>query len=168
MFRGRELDLDRVCDRASDFVLQHQHILHVPVVRLGPDMPIIRRAYQLRGDTHALAGALDGTFNQGVDIQLTADVRDRLAAASESHRRCPRHDAKRADLREIGGDRLGHVVGELLLFGIAGECLERQDGERLDLCCRRMTQLQRKHPGDPEHDGHKRDSANGPSPCGWR
>ena len=33
---------------------------------------------------------------------------------------------------ELGDELVGHAVGEVLLGGIAGEVVEREDGERAD------------------------------------
>ena len=45
-----------------------------------------------------------------------------------------------ADLRKVGDQRFGHAVREILLIGIAGEILQRQNCQGADLRRNRMIQ----------------------------
>ncbi|TMQ70208.1 MAG: hypothetical protein E6K80_09225 [Candidatus Eisenbacteria bacterium] len=92
---------------------------------------------ELGRDAHAIAGAQHRAFDDRVDAQLARDVRQRAADALEAHGGGARDDAQRPDLGQVGDQRLGHAVGEVLLLGVAREVLEREHGDRLDTRRRR-------------------------------
>ena len=75
-------------------------------------------------------------FHHGVDVQLPPDLLDALLRPEVPHHRGARRDAEGPDLREIGDQGIGQAVGKVLLFGIAGEVLQRDDRERRDLWSR--------------------------------
>src|SRR5262249_18474303 len=73
------------------------------------------------------AGEEHRAFDDRVRDQLTGDLPQRHAAVLELHHRGPRHDPKGVILRQLGDERLGHAVHEVLgLVLVRAEILQRQ------------------------------------------
>src|SRR5437879_11972342 len=49
-----QLDLQRRDDGARDVLLHGEHVFQLAIVRLGPQLVAVPRAYELRGDTHPI------------------------------------------------------------------------------------------------------------------
>src|ERR1700730_6070308 len=49
---------DLLGDIGGYLILQHEHIAEIAVIAIGPEMPVVSGANQLRGYTYTLAGAL--------------------------------------------------------------------------------------------------------------
>jgi hypothetical protein len=60
--RGNQLDVERICDLACNFVLQSQQVADVAVQPLGPQMRISRGIDQLGCDADAAARPADTAF----------------------------------------------------------------------------------------------------------
>jgi hypothetical protein len=87
-------------------------------------VPVTARFDQLRCNAHTAFGAGDRTFHHRIELQLPADLRQGILGALETHRRSSRHDAQGTDLGEVGDQRIGHSVGEVLLLPVAREIFE--------------------------------------------
>ena len=87
---------------------------------------------ELGGDADAVAGADDGAFDDGVDVELASDVGEWAAGALVGHDGGAGDDAKVGDTGELSDELVGHAVGEVLLAWVAGEVLERKNGNRAD------------------------------------
>src|SRR5260370_40291436 len=59
-----ESDAKRLSDAPSDFLLNGENVLEMPIVTLGPDGMPCRNFNQLGRDPHATASATDATFEQ--------------------------------------------------------------------------------------------------------
>ena len=110
-------------------VLDGEDVLQLAIVALGPEMRVMGRVDQLRGDAHPVAGAPHAAFDEVADAEPAGDVLclDRLSL--ERERRVARDDEQRAKARKLSDDVLGYPVAEILLLGITGHVGERQNGD---------------------------------------
>src|SRR5712664_1492919 len=58
-----QLGFDLLADCRGYLILQGEHVGEVAFISIGPEMPIVRGADQLRSDAHTIAGALYGAFD---------------------------------------------------------------------------------------------------------
>jgi hypothetical protein len=68
-----ELELQRVDVVGRDLVLDLEHVLHLAVVALGPDLIAVGRVVELRGDAEVLACGADAAFQHRLHLQRLAD-----------------------------------------------------------------------------------------------
>jgi hypothetical protein len=101
--------------------MQRQHVLQVAFVVVRPQMPVGVGVDQLHGDADLLVAPFHGALDDSVDTQFARDRRQGGASALEAHDRRARDDAQPDDLRQLRDERIGHAVGEVVLFGIPGE-----------------------------------------------
>src|SRR6516162_7632140 len=85
---------------------------------------------QLRSDPHATARLAHRTFQYIAHAQFAADLLHVDGLALVGKARIPGDDKEPADAGERGDDFLDHAVGEILLLGVAGHVLERQNRYR--------------------------------------
>jgi hypothetical protein len=102
-------------DGCCDLTLQLQDIAAIAIVGLGPNVLVGGRPKQLGGHAYSLAGANHRSLNDGVDIQFAGDCRQALPGPLVLHDGCPRDNAQRADLSQVGNQLVGHAVGEIVL-----------------------------------------------------
>ena len=119
-------------DLLGDAVLEREDIGGGAFKGLGPEVAVGASVDELGGDADAVAGADDGAFDDGVDVELAGDVGKWAAGALVGHDGGAGDDAKVGDTGELGDELVGHAVGEVLLGGVAGEVVEGEDGERAD------------------------------------
>ena len=74
--RGTHGYLERLDNPPRDVVLDLEHVGHVPVETLGPEMSAGGCIDQLRGDPDAGAGAADRALEHRTDAELAADGAD--------------------------------------------------------------------------------------------
>src|ERR1700680_1895692 len=74
----RQLNLDLTDDSLRYLALHDQHILRVALVYFGPQLSFGLPANQLGSHLQPIAGALNGTFDDGVNVQLARDLRQGL------------------------------------------------------------------------------------------
>ena len=88
------------------------------------------RVDQLPGDAHPVAGLAHAAFEHVAHAELLRHLLhgDRLALVGEG--RVARDDEEPRQPRDCGRDLLDHAIDEILLLGIAGQVLKRQDHER--------------------------------------
>jgi probable HAF family extracellular repeat protein len=58
--------------------LQREYVTRVSLVAISPKVFVRRAVDELRGDAHAIAGALHGSFDDPVHVQLASDFGQRL------------------------------------------------------------------------------------------
>ncbi len=133
LFCGRHRNLDLPGNGPSHLALQRQYVTQVSLVAVNPEVRVRRRMDQLRCDPHLLGDTHHRTFHHRIHIQLSRNLRQRPLDILVLHDRCPRPDLQRPDLGQVGDQRLGHPVGEVLLLRVAGEVLQRQYCQRLDM-----------------------------------
>jgi hypothetical protein len=113
----------------SDFALQSENPTDVALVSFRPEMHIGGDLDQLGRDADAVAGAGDGSFDDGVDVQLATDVLDAFPGLLVAHDAGARDHAHASHLGEVGNERIRHAIREVGLLRISGEILERQNGD---------------------------------------
>jgi hypothetical protein len=86
----------------ATLALEREHVLEVPLVALRPEVAVGGDLDELRRDPHALGVAPHRALgtHRTIDVQLTADLLQRLLGLLVTHRRRTRDDAQRLDLRE--------------------------------------------------------------------
>src|SRR6266446_6791719 len=128
--RTSQTAFDLLSDIRRYFVLQGEHVAEVAFISIGPEMPIVRGANQLRRDAHTSAGALHRAFHYGVRIELMRDCRQRLLGCFVLDRRGAGNHLQTFHSRQVGRQRLRHAIGEVVLCSIAGEVLQGQNNNR--------------------------------------
>src|SRR5262245_42524222 len=86
---ARERWRDRLDDRFDDLVLDGEHVSHLAVVALGPDVIAVGDVDELSGDAQPVPGLADAAFEYGRDAQFLADVSNVDLASAEPERRRP-------------------------------------------------------------------------------
>lgn len=102
----------------------------VAIVALRPDVATGRRVDQLRRDPHPIAGAPNRSFQHRTHAKLRPDRPDVGALSPIGKARVAGDHHQAGDLGKVGDDVLGDAVREVLLLGIGGEVVERQDRYR--------------------------------------
>jgi hypothetical protein len=87
-------------------------------------------ADKLQGHMHLVTGARDWAFEDGVNVEGAGDFRQRPVRVLELLGGSAGNDPQGGILGEHGRQFVGHAVDEVLLAWIAGEVIERNDGER--------------------------------------
>ena len=85
-------DIDPPGDVGRERALKIEDLADVAFVGVSPQVHVGRHLDQLRGHSHAAAGAGDGTLNDRVDVQLASDLLDRLPGPTVLHHRRARGD----------------------------------------------------------------------------
>ena len=118
-------------DSGGDLALQREEIERVTLVLFGPDMPLGLRLNELRRDSNAIADSANARLEQIRDAELARDFVGSLRRVLVVHRRRAGDDPKSRGVgsTQMGDHLLGQPVAEVLLFGIAGQVLERQHGQ---------------------------------------
>src|SRR5262245_13600663 len=73
---ARERWRDRLDDRFDNLVLDGEHVSHLAVVPLGPEVIAVGDVDELTGDTQTVPGLADAPFQHGRDAELLADLSD--------------------------------------------------------------------------------------------
>ena len=117
------------CNRSSHLALEHEDILRVALVLFHPDVALSLHLDELRRDSGAIADSSKARLEQIADAELPPDLVGSLRCVLVVHRRRARDDpqSRRVDAAEDGDHLLGQPVAEVLLFGIAGQVLKRQN-----------------------------------------
>src|SRR5215469_14241660 len=117
----RQLDADLTRYRAGNFVLQGDRPGDVPVVALCPNMDLVPRTNELRGDSNLVAIASNATLKHVVHAQFLANLMDAFRSMLVHHRRgaCDDSEPLRAKRSKLGNDFFGEPVAEIVLARIA-------------------------------------------------
>src|SRR6266480_5007982 len=84
---------------------------------------------ELAADTDLAASCSDAAFEHVPHTEFTADLLDVDSLALVGEARIARDDEQRFEPRERGDDVLDHTIREVFLLWVAGQILERQDGD---------------------------------------
>ena len=125
-----ELRRDRADDARGHLVLQLEDIVEAAFEAFRPQMRPGGGIDQLSGDAHPVRGLAHAAFQHVAHAQLAADLLYVHRAALVGEARIARDHEQPANARQRGDDVLHHAVGEVLLFGVAAQVLEGQDGDR--------------------------------------
>src|ERR1700722_1583332 len=96
-------------------------MVEIAVVALGPDVRVGRRVDQLHGHVNIVGRALNGAFQDAVDVEFAGNVGQGPFCAFVLHDARAGDDAQVAILGEGGDEFVGHAVGEVVLGGVTGE-----------------------------------------------
>ena len=109
--------------RVRDFRLDGQVVGDRPLVGLRPELRLVARFDEARGDAHTRALAPHAALEQVVGAQRFADLARALQAAFEDHRRPSRQHAEAAAAQraELRDHLLGQPVAEVLLPAVVAE-----------------------------------------------
>src|ERR1700733_3638629 len=101
LFLRIQIDPDLLRDGSRHLILQRQSILQLALIALGPKVLVRSSINQLCGDAHLVARAKHRSFHDAVHVQLTSNLRQRLACMFICHHRGARDHPQRADLAQI-------------------------------------------------------------------
>ena len=113
----------------GDLIGQRGDIVVVAVVALGPDVLVGVGADELESHVDLADRAGDRAFQDAVDVEVAGYFRQRRCASLICLAEVAGNDAEGGILGEHGRQFVGHAVGEVLMALVAGEVIERDDGE---------------------------------------
>ena len=108
-------------------LLQRKNILQITREIVGPGLKTGARIDQLNVDAYLIPGFTDAAFKKIAHAQLTSDLRGRLVAAFKSRAGHARSHIHAPNLRELGGDFIGHAVAEIRAVRFGAEILQGKD-----------------------------------------
>src|SRR6266567_1676221 len=92
-FAWRKFCLQLVGDRLCDLTLNGEHVGEIAIVRLRPEVSVGTRIDQLRVDTHAIARALDASFQKMSDPKLLTNLAQvAISYLAITDNACPAND----------------------------------------------------------------------------
>ena len=127
----RQRDPERLGDPARDLVLHLEHILHLPVVTLGPQREIGMRVDELRIDAKPRSGATQASRQYVSGVELLTDRRRRHCLVAISEDRSARENLQPLDLRKLGDNVFSDAVAQILILFDAAQVFEIEHGDRL-------------------------------------
>jgi hypothetical protein len=126
----RQGDLQGFGDGFGDLFLEGEDVGQVAVEAVGPQGDLAIAFHELGGDAHPRTAASDRSVEQVRGVQFRGHLAHGFLCPAELEAGAARDDL------EVGGpddrllDFLGHAVGEIGRFRIAGEIVERQHGQQ--------------------------------------
>ena len=112
----------------GDSVFDGEHVLHLTVEPLRPEVVPIRRVHQLGGDPDPVLRPLDTSLQDGAHVQLPADGPDVLGSSPVSECGSPGRHPEVRDLHQGVHDLLAQPITEIVVPGILAHVHEGQDG----------------------------------------
>ena len=107
-FLWRKLDLDFTRNGLSNFGLQREYVSQIPFIAFSPQMRLLHRVNELRGDAHTRSNAQHSSFNYRVYVQFPRNFPKRPMDSLVLHRRGTRDHSQVAN---FGQDRDQGLVG---------------------------------------------------------
>ena len=123
------LDRDLPRDGLGELALHAEYVLEITVITLGPDCLVGARGNEAHAQAHAVADQEYGAFENSIDVELARDLGQRLLDALVRHHRSPRDHAQRFEPGEVGNERSGHPIGEVLLRRVLRYVSQRHHGD---------------------------------------
>src|ERR1700738_4755518 len=114
--RGRELDFERIDDRARDFVLHGEDALHLLLDLARPNLEPVARIDQLRRNANAIAVAAQTALEEIGDTQLLPDLVRFGIFTFERERGGARDYAKAFNFRQCIQNLLADAVAKIFLI----------------------------------------------------
>src|SRR6185295_9257367 len=108
----REHEPQSADDTCCNLVLNRKDIFELAIVPLGPELRVVCRVHELRGQTQSLSGFADASLEDSSDLKLSTDLSNILCLVFERKRRCARRNLQRLDLRQRIDDLLGHSISK--------------------------------------------------------
>ena len=125
--RGCQLHRQRSRDHPSDFSLNGEDIVQVPVVGLSPHVITRRAVDELRGDPDTVIGRTDPPFEHVPHPQLSTHLLRLDCPSLVRECRGPCDDREPVEPRELRDEIFGHPVTEVLLLGVPTHVDKRED-----------------------------------------
>ena len=110
-----------------DLVLDIEHVLHLAVVALGPQVIAAGHLDQLRRDPQPVSRPLNAALENGPCSKLPADRSHVAGLALVGERGCARHDVEPLHVRQFVGDLLADPIAQVLVLGVGAEVGEREN-----------------------------------------
>ena len=111
----------------SDFSLNGEDIVQVPVVGLSPHVITRRAVDELRGDPDTVIGRTDPPFEHVPHPQLPTHLLRLDCPSLVRECRGPCDDREPVEPRELRDEIFGHAVTEVLLLGVPTHVDKRED-----------------------------------------
>src|SRR5438105_3226773 len=115
-FLRGQYNFERVDNARRDFILNREHVLHLAIVSLGPQLKARCDIDELSRDAKPIARLANASLEYGVNLQLPSDRADVFLVSLERKRRSARRNIERADLRESVDDLFADPVGEKFIL----------------------------------------------------
>jgi hypothetical protein len=125
-----ERSAQRRDDGVGDLILDGEDVVQLAVVGFRPQVAVLHRVDQLRGDAHPVARFAHAALEDVVHIQLARDHRRAQLAALVGEGRGARGDANVLHLHQHVEQLFGDAVGEVLVLGVRAHVDERQHRNR--------------------------------------
>src|SRR5208282_5197732 len=97
---------------------------------VGPHLEAGGGVDQMHVDSHLIARFPYTSLEQVADAERSADLRGTLVSCFQRIDRRMRSHVDRLNLRELGGDFIGHSVAEVSAVRLRAQILQRKDGNR--------------------------------------
>ena len=121
--------LQRGRDGPGDLVLNREHVFHVAVKSLRPDVAAVVSGDQLAGDADAVAGLADTAFEDVRHTESLGDLANVGVLALEGEGGGTGDDAQIGDVRQHVDDLFGQAVAEVFLLLVAAHVGEGEHGD---------------------------------------
>ena len=128
-FRARQIDRKGRHNLAGDLVLHVEDGVGRAVVTLRPELSAGDGVYQLGVDPHLAVALAHAALKEVSDAKFAPDAIQVYRLAFVSKARVLGDYEQSGNPGQIGDDVLGDAVAQILLFRIAADVLERQDGD---------------------------------------
>ena len=137
---GCQFDLQCGDHSCGDFILHEKDVGQSAIVAFGPAVTALARIGQPHVDAQPLSRPLHTAPDDVTHAKFRPDLVIGFRAVPVSHDRTARHHAQARELRQIGDQIFRNPIGKVILFGITGEVIERQYGDRMTLrmLCQRL------------------------------
>src|SRR5262249_24494362 len=109
----------------GDLILEIENIAERAIKVFCPEMSVADRVNQSAADAHAVSALPDRTLQYITNAKFSADLLHVNGAALVDEGRTPRDYKEPTGSAKRHDDLLDHPIGEILLFGIAAQVLER-------------------------------------------
>jgi hypothetical protein len=126
--RGK-LDFESFGDAERDFFLNGEDVFHLAVVAFGPDGMAGFTFDELGGDTEAIAGAADGTFQDVHCAEFFADLRRGDGLIAKLQHFGTRKNFETGDFGKFGDDIFGHAIAKIFIFFGSTKIFEIEHGD---------------------------------------
>lgn len=116
--------------RAGDLLLQHEHVVHLTVVALRPEVEAIACVNQLHGDAEPVARLSYAAFENCLHVELLADAPNVLRQPLELKGRCPRGHPQAGQGPQRVDQFVGDTLAQIVLVLLGTHVGKGQHGDR--------------------------------------
>src|SRR5262249_45599460 len=108
---------------------ESQHLAQITLIALGPQVRLLGRIDELRGDAYAILRTQHRPLYDRVYAQLLRNLGQWSVNSLVLHCGSARDHAQLPDLGQRGNEGLGESVSEILLLGVSRQIFKRQDSK---------------------------------------